>query len=72
MEEKAGKRGRRMIPKYYCQTCGKFKNRNEVKKIKVLSHIAIFIRYECKYCHKQVEESKTVLERIIKESEEEE
>lgn len=49
-----------MLPKFYCPTCKKFKNRWEV----ILTN-STMNWYECKWCHENVKFSKDAIENML-------
>lgn len=52
-----------MIPRFYCENCEKFKTRFQVRKRE--EHVWLW-HWECRWCHKEVDETKDLLVDVIK------
>ena len=50
-----------MIPRFYCEYCGKFKNRFQVKR----KDDTRVYWYECKWCHNHVNYTRNILEKYL-------
>ena len=58
-----------MIPRFFCPTCKKFKNRLQVSR---RTDYVRFYWYECRWCHNVVQDTKELLQEMLAEREDKE